>query len=147
MAELWKNLIAQEDPALAEALELSRVSISKKTGAMRVRLRCDRILNDAQFECVNRRIAGAFPAVGVKVQLEYPALRARVLEDISVASGLMKSLVRHESPGCMPFIDWSGKGWTLADGVLTVRVSSAEGLSFLKARMLLRSKPWLMQGQ
>ena len=134
MAELWKNLIAQEDPALAEALELSRVSISKKTGAMRVRLRCDRILNDAQFECVNRRIAGAFPAVGVKVQLEYPALRARVLEDISVACGLMKSLVRHESPGCMPFIDWSGKGWTLEDGVLTVRVSSAEGLSFLKAR-------------
>ncbi|MBQ3304867.1 MAG: PolC-type DNA polymerase III, partial [Clostridia bacterium] len=134
MAELWKNLIAQEDPALAEALELSRVSISKKTGAMRVRLCCDRILNDAQFECVNRRIAGAFPAVGVKVQLEYPALRARVLEDISVASGLMKSLVRHESPGCMPFIDWSGKGWTLEDGVLTVRVSSAEGLSFLKAR-------------
>ena len=81
MAELWKNLIAQEDPALAEALELSRVSISKKTGAMRVRLRCDRILNDAQFECVNRRIAGAFPAVGVKVQLEYPALRQRVLEE------------------------------------------------------------------
>ena len=40
MAELWKNLIALEDPALAEALELSRVSISKKTGAMRVRLRC-----------------------------------------------------------------------------------------------------------
>ena len=32
MAELWKNLIAQEDPALAEMLELSRVSISKKTG-------------------------------------------------------------------------------------------------------------------
>ncbi len=134
MSELWKNLIAQEDPALAEALELSRVSISKKTGAMRVRLRCDRILNDAQFECVNRRIAGAFPTVGVKVQLEYPALRERVLENISVASGLMKSLVRHESPGCMPFIDWSGKGWTLEEGVLTVRVSSAEGLNFLKAR-------------
>ncbi len=134
MSELWKNLIAQEDPALADTLELSRVSISKKTGAMQVLLRSERILNDAQFECVQRRIAGAFPAVGVKVRLEYPALRERVMEDISVASGLMKSLVRHESPGCMAFIDWSGKGWTLEDGTLTVRVSSDEGAAFLKAR-------------
>ena len=134
MSELWKNLIAQEDPALAEALELSRVRISKNTGAMVVRLRCGHILNDAQFECAQRRIAAAFPAVGVKVQLEYPALREKVLEDVSVAGSLMKSLVRHESPGCVPFIDWSGKGWTLKDGVLTVRVSSAEGQSFLKAR-------------
>ena len=36
MTELWKNLIAQEDGALAEALALSRVSISKKTGEMKV---------------------------------------------------------------------------------------------------------------
>ena len=134
MSELWKNLIAQENPALAEALELSRVSISKKTGAMVVRLRCGHILDDAEFECATRRLAGAFPAVGVKVQLEYPALRERVLEDLSVAGPLMKSLVRHESPGCVPFIDWSGKGWTLKDGVLTIQVSSAEGKSFLKAR-------------
>ena len=95
---------------LAEALELVRVSISKNTGAMKVRLRSDAILDDDQFACAQRRISAAFPAVGVKVQLEYPALRERVLSDISVASGLMKSLVRHESPGCMPFIDWDGKG-------------------------------------
>ncbi|MBQ8109451.1 MAG: PolC-type DNA polymerase III [Clostridia bacterium] len=134
MAELWKNLIAQEDPALAEALTLSRVNISKKTGEMRVRFRCEKILNDAQFECVQRLMSRAFPAVRVKTQMEYPALRQRVLEDISVASGLMKSLVRHESPGCMPFIDFSGEGWSLKDGVLTVCVSSAEGAAFLKAR-------------
>ena len=134
MSELWKNLIAQEDAALAEALSLSRVSISKKTGEMRVRFQSDRILNDAQFERAQRLIAGAFPAVPVKVQLEYPALREAVREDISIASGLMKSLVRHESPGCMPFIDWNGKGWALKDGVLTVCVSSAEGMAYLKAR-------------
>lgn len=134
MAELWKNLIAQEDPALADALELSRVSISKKTGQMRVRLRSETILDDAQFACVQRRIAAAFPAVRVKVQLEYPALRERVLEDVTIASPVMKSLVRHESPGCMPFIDWNGKGWALNNGVLTVCVSSAEGAGFLKAR-------------
>ena len=134
MAELWKNLIAQEDPALAEVLELSRVRISKNTGAMVVRLRCGHILNDAQFDCAQRRIAAAFPAVGVKVQLEYPALREKVLADVSVASGVMKSVVRHESPGCLPFIDWTGADWTLADGLLTVRVSSAEGAAFLKSR-------------
>ena len=134
MAELWRNLIAQEDPALAEALALSRVSISKRTGEMRVRLSCAKILNDDQFECAQRRIAAAFPDVGVKVQLEYPALREQVLEDIAIAGPVMKSLVRHESPGCMPFIDWSGEGWTLKDGTLTVRVSSAEGAAFLKAR-------------
>jgi predicted rRNA methylase YqxC with S4 and FtsJ domains len=83
MSELWKNLIAQEDPALAEALELSRVSISKKTGEMRVRLNSEKLLSDAQFDCAQRRIAAAFPAVRVKVSLEYPALRQRVLEDIT----------------------------------------------------------------
>ena len=134
MSELWKNLIAREDPALAEALALSRVSISKKTGEMRVRLRSASILSDAQFECAQRQIAGAFPGVRVKVQLEYPDLREAVEEDISIASGLMKSLVRHESPGCMPFIDWDGKGWELKDGALTVCVSSAEGAAYLKAR-------------
>ena len=138
MAELWKNLIAQEDVALAEALTLSRVSISKKTGEMRVRLQCAKILNDAQFERTQRLISAAFPAVRVKVQLEYPALREAVQQDISIASGLMKSLVRHESPGCMPFIDWNGKGWSLKDGVLTVCVSSAEGAGFLKSRRVDR---------
>ena len=134
MAELWKNLIAQEDPALAERLTLSRVRISKKTGQMRVRLRSDTLLGDAQFERAQRLIAGAFPAVAVKVQLEYPALREQVLQDVTLASPVMKSLVRHESPACMPFIDWNGKGWALEDGVLTVCVSSAEGASFLKSR-------------
>ena len=134
MAELWKNLIAREDPALAEQLALSRVSISKKTGQMRVKLRSAKLLDDAQFERVRRLIAGAFPAVGVKVQLEYPDLREQVLEDVTIAGPVMKSLVRHESPGCMPFIDWNGKGWALKDGVLTVCVSSAEGAGFLKAR-------------
>ncbi len=134
MSELWKNLIAQEDPALAEQLALSRVNISKKTGQMRVRLRSPKLLNDAQFERTQRLIAGAFPSVGVKVQLEYPDLRDEVLKDVTIASPVMKSLVRHESPGCMPFIDWNGRGWALKDGVLTVCVSSAEGAGFLKAR-------------
>ena len=61
-----------------------------------------------------------------------------MLEDISIASSLMKTLVKHESPGCMHFIDWNGKGWKLEDGVLTVCVSSEEGAAFLKARKVDR---------
>ncbi|MBR7188754.1 MAG: PHP domain-containing protein, partial [Clostridia bacterium] len=138
MSELWKDLIAREDGALADSLVLSRVRISQKTGEMRVRFRSDAILSDAQYARVERLMASAFPAVRVKVCFEYPALRDRVLEDISIASSLMKTLVKHESPGCMHFIDWNGKGWKLEDGVLTVCVSSEEGAAFLKARKVDR---------
>ena len=134
MAELWKNMIRREDNALADALALSRVSISQKTGEMRIRFQSERILNDDQFAKVQQLMASAFPAVRVKVQMEYPTLREAIAQDISIASGLMKSLVRHESPGCVPFIDWNGKGWSLKDDVLTVCVSSAEGAAYLKAR-------------
>ena len=37
MSELWRDLIAREDGQLASQLNLSRVTISKKTGQMRVR--------------------------------------------------------------------------------------------------------------
>ena len=79
-------------------------------------------------------MAGAFPQVKVETSITYPALKSKVEEDISVASGLMKELVRHESPGSMPFIDWNGNGWKLEDGKLTVCVSSAEGMAYLKSR-------------
>ena len=138
MSELWNDLIAREDAALAGRLRLSKVTISQKTGQMRVRFAADEILNDAQFSRVERLMSSAFPSVGVKIALEYPALRERVLEDVTVASPVMKSLVKHESPACMPFIDWNGKGWALRDGVLTVCVSSEEGAAFLKARKVDR---------
>ncbi len=101
---------------------------------MRIRFQSERILNDDQFAKVQQLMASAFPAVRVKVQMEYPTLREAIAQDIAIASGLMKSLVRHESPGCVPFIDWNGKGWSLKDDVLTVCVSSAEGAAYLKAR-------------
>ena len=138
MSELWNDLIAREDAALAGRLRLSKVTISQKTGQMRVRFAADEILNDAQFSRVERLMSSAFPSVGVKIAMEYPALRERVLEDVTVASPVMKSLVKHESPACMPFIDWNGKGWALRDGVLTVCVSSEEGAAFLKARKVDR---------
>ena len=138
MAELWKNLIEKEDPSLAETLTLSRVSISQKTGEMRIRFRSEHILSDAQFELVQRLISSAFPQVRVKIQMEYPHLRDAIRSDISIASGLMKALVRHESPGSMPFIDWNGNGWSLTDDILTVCVSSPEGAAYLKSRKVDR---------
>ena len=138
MSELWRNLIAQEDEGLANQLKLSRVSISKHTGQMRVKFASERILNDAQFNRVERLMSAAFPAVKVKIQMEYPTLRDRVMQDVTLAGPVMKSLVKHESPGCMHFIDWNGKGWKLEDGVLTVCVSSREGAAFLKARKVDR---------
>ena len=134
MSELWKDLIAREDGALAARLRLSRVSISRKTGQMRVKFASETLLNDRDFSRVERLMASAFPAVRVKVQMEYPSMREAVLQDVTVASPIMKSLVKHESPGCMHFIDWNGKGWSLKDGMLTVCVSSEEGAAFLKSR-------------
>ncbi|MEE1199567.1 MAG: PHP domain-containing protein, partial [Christensenellales bacterium] len=58
----------------------------------------------------------------------------QVVEDISLASGLMKELIRHESPGSIPFINWEGKGWTLDGDRLILCVSSAEGANYLKSR-------------
>ena len=134
MSQLWKELIAREDRALADRLRLSRVSISQKTGQMRIRFSSDALIDDRQFAQVERLMAAAFPQVRVKIQMEYPALREQVLGDVRLASPVMKSLVRHDSPACMPFIDWSGEGWALKDGVLTVCVSSEEGAAFLKSR-------------
>ena len=138
MSQLWNDMIAREDPALAARLRLSKVTISQKTGQMRVRFASDSLLNDAQFARVERLMSSAFPDVRVKIQLEYPSMQEQVLSDVTLASPVMKSLVKHESPGCMPFIDWNGKGWALKDGVLTVCVSSEEGAAFLKARKVDR---------
>ena len=77
-----RNADMSEDAALAEALTLSRVSISKQTGQMRVKFASDKILNDAQFKRVERLMSQAFPAVRVKLQMEYPTLRERVIASL-----------------------------------------------------------------
>ncbi|MBQ3424117.1 MAG: PHP domain-containing protein, partial [Clostridia bacterium] len=136
MSELWKNLIAQEDSALADALTLSRVSISPKRGEVCVRLQGKALLSEQQFECIKRRLAGAFPDVRVSVQMEYPALRETVEQNIALAGSLLRSVVRHESPASVNFIDWTGKNWSLSNGVLRLPVSSEEGLSFLRAKKI-----------
>ena len=134
MSQPWEKLIQTEDGALAGCLSLSRVSISRATGNVRIAFQASRLLSHSEYKFVSRQMASAFPQVQVSTSVGYAALRDRVMEDVSVASGLMKDLVRRESPGSMPFIDWNGEGWRLQDGKLTVCVSSAEGASYLKAR-------------
>lgn len=130
----WQKLIETEDGALAGCLSLSRVSISRKTGNMRISFQSTRLLSRSEYKLVSSRMAGAFPQVRVETHVAYPALRETVEKDISVASSLMKELVRHESPGSMPFIDWDGRDWKLEDGKLIVCVSSEEGKAFLRNR-------------
>ncbi len=144
MSQAWEKLIETEDGALAGCLSLSRVSISRATGNVRVRFQASRLLTRGEYKFVARQMASAFPQVRVETSVSYPALRGRVEQDISVASGLMKELVRHESPGSMPFIDWDGKGWRLEDGKLTVCVSSAEGAAYLRSRGIDRLFEGLM---
>ena len=52
MSELWRELIERESPALARGLSLSRVSISKSTGKMSVRLASGRILSGKEYKII-----------------------------------------------------------------------------------------------
>ena len=144
MSQAWEKLIETDDGALLKCLTLSRVSISKQTGDMRVTFQSSRILRRDEYKFVASRMASAFPMVRVQTRVCYFALSDTVRADLSVASGLMKEQIRHESPGSMPFIDWEGRGWSLDGEKLTVCVSSAEGMNYLKARGVDRMLEKLM---
>ena len=105
MSQAWEKLIETEDGALTDCLSLARVSIDRKTGNLTVRFHATRLLSRAEYKLIASRIAGALPMVKANTKVSYPALRDRVIQDLSVAAGLLKELVRHESPASMPFID------------------------------------------
>ncbi|MGI6238502.1 MAG: PolC-type DNA polymerase III [Christensenellales bacterium] len=134
MSELWRQLVANADPALSQRVRLARVQISKSTGSMVVGLHASGLLSRKEYKVLKGAFQGAFPAVGVDVAVQYPALREAVEKDIKMATGLLSELVAHESPASMPFLEWNASDWKLADGKLTVCVSSSEGAEFLKNR-------------
>ncbi|NLD58311.1 MAG: PolC-type DNA polymerase III [Clostridiales bacterium] len=134
MSELWRELIRRQNPELASALTLRRVSISKQTGEMTVRFNADRLFSRAEFKIVQRAIAQAFPAVNVRVRLAYPALKEAAERDIASVSELLIELVKHESPGSAPFLLNSSTDFSLANGVFTVRATGEEGVSYMQAR-------------
>lgn len=134
MSEVWRNLFDSEDRALVDALSLSRVSISKKTGNMQIRLNAARFLTKSEYALVQESFASAFPAVQVETFVSYPGLQDRVQENIACALGLFRDILKKVSPGVVPFIDWSDAGWTLRGDALNIRVSSEEGAEYLKKR-------------
>ena len=89
MSQAWEKLIETEDGALAGCLSLSRVSISRATGNVRVRFQASRLLTRGEYKFVARQMASAFPQVRVETSVSYPALRGRVEQDISVALSLI----------------------------------------------------------
>ena len=134
MSELWRELIERQSPELAGALALRRVSISKKTGEMCVQLCADRLFTRAEYKSVHQAFAAAFPAVGVGLKISYPALKERAEADISSIAPLLIELVRHESPGSVPFLLNGDTDFSLKDGVFTIHATGEEGVAYMRAR-------------
>ena len=108
MAELWRELIEKDSPEIAGGLSLLRVSISRKTGQMLVQLASERILSRSELKRLQRTMEGAFPAVGLKLEVKYPALKEAVSADIGRAAKLLKELLSHKCPGAVHFKQLAG---------------------------------------
>ena len=134
MSELWRELIERQSPELAGALALRRVSISKKTGEMCVHLCADRLFAREEYKRVHQALSAAFPAVGVRLKLTYPSLRERAEADVCAITPLLIELVRHESPGSVPFLLNGETDFSLRDGVFTIHATGEEGVAYMRAR-------------
>ena len=134
MSELWRELIERESPALARGLSLLRVSISKSSGKMTVRLSSGRILTRKEYKTIKNCIEGAFPAVGVSVDVRYPDLKETIENDLSVATPLFKDLLSHACPGATHFLDWSSGAWKNDGDRLFINSASSEGAQYLRMK-------------
>ncbi|HIR07613.1 MAG TPA: PHP domain-containing protein, partial [Candidatus Pullichristensenella stercoripullorum] len=134
MSELWRELIERQSPELAGALALRRVSISKKTGEMCVHLCADRLFKREEYKRVHQALSAAFPAVGVRLRLTYPSLKERAEQDICSVTPLLIELVRHESPGSVPFLLNGDTDFSLKNGVFTIHATGEEGVAYMRAR-------------
>ncbi len=134
MSELWRELIERQSPELAGALTLRRVSISKKTGEMCVHLCADRLFKREEYKRVHHALSAAFPAVGVRLRLTYPSLKERAEQDICSVTPLLIELVRHESPGSVPFLLNGDTDFSLQEGVFTIHATGEEGVAYMRAR-------------
>ncbi|HIU33587.1 MAG TPA: PolC-type DNA polymerase III [Candidatus Pullichristensenella excrementigallinarum] len=134
MSELWRELVSKDSPDLSGLLSLRRVHISQKTGEMLIRLNASRLLTREEFKRISRALAAAFPAVGVRVRISYPDLREQAEADISQVAGFLIELVKHESPGSVPFLENGAADFRLENGALCVTATSEEGARYMRAR-------------
>ena len=139
MSQMWEKLIEDGQSSLRGCLSLGRVSISKSTGDMCIRLESNRLLSQDEIDQVSSRLSGAFSPTRVVTRVSYAALRDEVLRDPTRALQALRRGVREASPASVPFINWQGGGWTLEDGLLTVCVSTNEALSVMLAQWKTKS--------
>lgn len=146
MAELWRELIERESPALARGLSLLRVLISKSTGKMTVRLSADHILSSKEYKILRNCLEGAFPSIAVSVEVCYPQLKAAVESDFSMATPLFKELLTHACPGAVHFLDWNGGAWKCDGDRLLINSASGEGAQYLRMKGVDRLfEAWLKE--
>ena len=134
MAELWRDLIARENGALAGMLSLVRVTISKSRSDVAIEFGADRYLSAHDTKLLFACMQSAFPAANVSVRVSYGALRDRVLGDVGFALPQLRNYLLSVCPGAVHFLSWQKEDWTLADGALTIGAPSQEGANYLKLK-------------
>ena len=134
MAELWRDLIARENGALAGMLSLVRVTISKSRSDVAIEFGADRYLSAHDTKLLSGCMQSAFPAANVSVRVSYGALRDRVLGDIGFALPQLRRHLLSVCPGAVHFLSWQQADWTLEGGALTIGAPSQEGANYLKLK-------------
>ena len=101
---------------------------------MCVHLCADRLFKREEYKRVHQALSAAFPAVGVRLRLTYPSLKERAEQDICSVTPLLIELVRHESPGSVPFLLNGDTDFSLQEGVFTIHATGEEGVAYMRAR-------------
>jgi len=134
MSEIWMQLFKNADTSLVEAIRLERVTVSRSTGGMKAYFCASRILTDREVKAVERAMRGGVPGMQIEVQIRYPDLREKVLDDVNAFKDTVLKYITKESPGSMPYLSWNSCDWKLEDGVLRISVNAKEGAEFLRLR-------------
>ncbi len=134
MAELWRDLIARENGALAGMLALQRVTISKSRSDVIVEFGADRFLSARDKRLLNNCMRSAFPTANVAVRVSYGALRDRVAGDVGFALPQLRERMLEICPGAVHFLTWDEDAWNLEGDHLTISIPSQEGAQYLKLK-------------
>ncbi len=134
MSEMWTSLFSSADEKLAALISLGRVVTSRVTGDLKVSFNADRLLTRREILVIDTAMKRGFPSVNVTVTVNYPALAPEVKKDVNKFKGVVIERLCLLSPACAPFLSASGCEWRLEGDLLTVALSSAQGVNFLKAR-------------
>ena len=136
MSEIWRDLVSSADRDLAALLSLGEVTLSRSTGDMQVKLNASRLLSARERKTVETALKRGLPGANFSLKINYPALKQKVLDDISGYKSVLIARILEESPGSAAFLGWESSVWELKGDVLTISVSSRQGAEFLKLRRM-----------